>query len=115
MSSYRLSAKSLHAFALLLALALLGAQWAGVQHRIAHADRHQAPSASTAVDLNDTEDDIHHSCVAFDAATLADMAGVVPFAVSILPNRHVIALWVAFASWRAPLVVHFSSRAPPYC
>lgn len=57
--------------------------------------------------------DLHHSCVAYDAAALS--AGVhVDFPpLPLLPPVRLVALWLAFASWDAPLNCHFHSRAPP--
>lgn len=99
-----------------VAMALLFAQWAGLAHSIAHADgRHEHRYfASSSPQLNgDHDDDSHHSCVEFDAATLAASVYTTPFIAPFLPNVHVLALWIAFASWDVPFTCHFSSRAPP--
>ena len=55
----------------------------------------------------------HHSCVEYDAA--AGAAGIHAgfFSPPLIPGAQVLALWQAFASWDAPAVCHFSSRAPP--
>jgi len=89
-------------------------------------DDHDAPAASagtnagTSADATDTTDtggvhahDLHHSCVAYDAAALS--AGVhFDFPpLPLLPPVRLLALWLAFASWDAPLNCHFHSRAPP--
>ncbi|BEV13379.1 hypothetical protein HBDW_01670 [Herbaspirillum sp. DW155] len=56
---------------------------------------------------------LHHSCLAYDAAALsAGMHFDFPALPLLAPDR-VLALWLAFASWDAPLNCHFSSRAPP--
>lgn len=125
----------------LLAMSLLFAQMLGFVHGIAHAgwapgtvhslisnalfdedDDHDGPAASAAAsaDATDTTDtggvhahDLHHSCVAYDAAALS--AGVhFDFSpLPLLPPVRLLALWLAFASWDAPLNCHFHSRAPP--
>lgn len=126
----------------LLAMSLLFAQMLGFVHGIAHAgwapgtvhslisnalfdedDDHDAPaaaagaSADASADATDTAGvqahDLHHSCVAYDAAALS--AGVhFDFPpLPLLPPVRLLALWLAFASWDAPLNCHFLSRAPP--
>ncbi|ASU41606.1 hypothetical protein hmeg3_22550 [Herbaspirillum sp. meg3] len=55
----------------------------------------------------------HHSCVEYDAASGASGIHVHFFSPPLVPGVQVLALWQAFASWDAPLVCHFSSRAPP--
>jgi hypothetical protein len=104
------------AFSALLTVALLFAQWTGLGHRIIHGGLQgtqlsSLPAASLTMQWDDIKS--HHSCVAFDAATLADGANSASFVAALLPNLGVIVLWVAFASWYAPLICHFSSRAPP--
>ncbi|MFJ3059006.1 hypothetical protein [Herbaspirillum sp. NPDC087042] len=122
----------------LLVMSLLFAQMLGFVHGIAHAgwapgtvhslisdalfdedDDHDAPAATagTSVDATATggvhAHDLHHSCVAYDAAALS--AGVhFDFPpLPLLPPVRLLALWLAFASWDAPLNCHFHSRAPP--
>ncbi len=122
----------------LLVMSLLFAQMLGFVHGIAHAgwapgtvhslisnalfdedDDHDAPAATagSSVDGADTSGvhahDLHHSCVAYDAAALS--AGVhFDFPpLPLLPPVRLLALWLAFASWDAPLNCHFHSRAPP--
>ena len=103
---------------LLLVAALLLAQWVGLHHRIVHAGGIHGPHASLQehqpAPQNNGIDDRDHSCAAFDAATLADSVSTVPFLTLLLPSTHAMALWLAFASWDAPLLCHFSSRAPPH-
>jgi hypothetical protein len=95
--------------ALLLAAVLLFAQWSGLAHRIGHA-----PLAGMHMQAGETDhDDTGHSCVAFDAAAVADSIHLPPFAAPLLTSARVLALWAAFHSWDAPLVRHFSPRAPP--
>jgi len=97
----------------LLVLALLCAQWAGLHHRIEHAGlQHQS-----ALQTHDAEDDhqqeLKHSCILFDGISLADSSPMPPVALPLMPGTRILALWRAFASWDAPLLCHFSSRAPP--
>lgn len=118
----------------LLAVSLLFAQMLGFVHGIAHAgwqpgavhslldeslfdygDDHLEAVADGKDDGQPGQHvhDLHHSCAAYDAATLS--AGVhFDFPpLPLLPPVRVLALWQAFASWDAPLNCHFSSRAPP--
>lgn len=108
----------------LLVLALLFAQWSGYNHRILHepglassgvpALTYFVNSASGDYDGNGASNNaLHHSCLAFDAAALAVTIYSTPFVAPKLPNVHVLALWVAFASWYQPFTGHFLSRAPP--
>jgi hypothetical protein len=99
------------AFALLLVAALLFAHWAGLMHRIEHAHLWQGFVQAAADD--DEKADAKHSCIAFDAAAVADTIHLPPFVAPLLASPRVLALWVAFSSWKAPLALHFSSRAPP--
>ena len=103
--------------AIFLIVALLAAQWMGVVHRIVHAkgwSTSQSINNSSAPSYTVTwGDQVNHSCAAFDAAAVGSALTVPCLAVAIVPNTHVLALWVAFASWQAPHISHFSSRAPP--
>lgn len=95
--------------ALLLAVAVLFAQWLGMHHRIEHADRVHVEQVGTATHDGDTD----HSCQLYDAASLADMAPFFPCIAPLLASVRVLALWSAFRSWHAPLTLHFQSRGPP--
>jgi hypothetical protein len=101
--------------ALLLALAMLCAQWAGLAHRVAHAHLlGQMTFASvSAPQCDDATHDPHHSCSLFDAATLASGVHTAAFEFAPTLNVQTLALWTAFLSWQAPFSRHFSSRAPP--
>ena len=107
--------------------ALLCAQWVGMVHRVVHeggslsaveaiseqefkAEKAGTEKSSINALWNDT---VHHSCAAFDAAALGATVNGTLFVMPILPNLHVLALWIAFCSWNAPFTCHFSSRAPP--
>jgi hypothetical protein len=122
--------------ALALAAMLLFSQWLGLLHGIVHAgwpEQAQASPAATFsaalfnyVDVSADKapnpadgkhhaahEKTHHSCVEYDAA--AGAAGIHAgfFSPPLIPGAQVLALWQAFASWDAPAVCHFSSRAPP--
>lgn len=93
----------------MLMAVLLFAQWIGLAHRIDHG-----PLASLHMDASDgQEPEAEHSCLAFDAATVADAIGLPPFATPPIASAKLFALWVAFASWDPPFSPCFSSRAPP--
>lgn len=101
---------------LLLAVALLFAQWAGLQHRVSHARLQAhgqiAKHISYRVPVDD-DSNTSHSCAAFDAATIGDSVHLVPFVAPLLANGRWLALWAAFISWDASFFSNFSSRAPP--
>lgn len=120
------------AFIAVLAMSLLFAQMLGFVHGIAHAgwsgnavhslidealfdygEDHAQAAADGKQAAGEHAHAEHHSCAAYDAATLS--AGVhFDFPpLPLLPPVRVLALWQAFASWDAPLNCHFSSRAPP--
>ncbi|MFJ3047440.1 hypothetical protein ACIPEN_16560 [Herbaspirillum chlorophenolicum] len=122
------------AFIALLVMSLLFAQGMGFLHGIAHAgwqsgtvhslineawfdegdDRHQLSSAASGDKHPVAHDgDLHHSCAAYDAATLSAVMHFDFPLPPLLPPARMLALWQAFASWDAPFVCHFSSRAPP--
>lgn len=105
-------------------LALLFAQWLGLAHRIDHAGLAQPAQAAQSVRLaqagqsalqtnTDYDKSLDHSCALFDASALAAALNSPPVSLAIVPGAQVLALWVAFASWDAPFLRYFSSRAPP--
>jgi len=104
--------------ALLLVLALLFAQWLGLAHRIEHAGL-ALPVQQTAANLSSLQTDasydksLNHSCALLDAAALAAVLNSPCLNLAILPGAQVLAPWLAFASWDAPFLRHFSARAPP--
>lgn len=106
--------------ALLLVVALLFAQCLGLAHRIEHAmpalATQQAPGdLSFALQSDDAGFDksLEHNCALFDGAALASALPSPVASLAVLPGAQVLALWTAFASWDAPVLLHFSSRAPP--
>jgi hypothetical protein len=104
-----------HAILLLMALALLFAQRAGLNHGIAHPLKQQSQAVGACAEGTACGDREHttHSCAAFDAATVADAIHVGPSSTPAADSPQMLALWVAFTSWDAPVVPSFSPRAPP--
>ena len=121
---------------LALAAMLLFSQWLGLLHGIVHAgwpEQAQAASAGSfyAALFNDVDvsgdqaatpadgkhhaphEKPHHSCAEYDAAAGAAGIHAGVFSLPLIPGAQVLALWQAFASWDAPAVCHFASRAPP--
>jgi hypothetical protein len=98
-----------------LTFALVFAYWQGLAHRIAHASQfYAAPVDVVGQEIAGSHQKaIHHSCLAFDAATVSPTVCSPHHSAAILPGTDVLALLVAFASWVAPFEPHFSSRAPP--
>jgi hypothetical protein len=101
----------------LLVLAMLLAQSIGLVHRIIHADRQAAAGivlSSVAADSSGALGDRHHhSCAAFDAATLADSLPTPARCTQFTNSDAAPTLPPAFRSWDAPFIRFFSSRAPP--
>lgn len=117
----------------LLVMSLLFAQALGLVHAIAHANWQgsgvhslvdealfdEARPAATAHGVDGGEHASahdgahHHSCEAYDGATLAAMMHFDFPSLPLLPPMRVLALWQAFASWDAPVNCPFLSRAPP--
>lgn len=99
----------------LVVMAMLCAQWVGLAHSIAHGGLQQAsPYFSAHVTTPETGGKYAtHSCVLFDAAAIGAALDTPPVSLALLPGLPVLALWLAFASWNAPFLRHFSSRAPP--
>lgn len=104
------------AMGVLLALSLLASQVLGVIHRIDHAGIVPGVSWSGATLQVDGHEDSHgsgHSCVLFDAASLADTFDVPPPAHS-MPTAAGIATGLPdFASQPRRTACPFFSRAPP--
>lgn len=98
-----------------LTLAMVFAHWQGLSHRIAHAAQFPNAAASLAASTpgNTHQKALPHSCLAYDAATVAPALHSPACAPGILPGGQVLAQWAAFDSWDAPFAPYFSSRAPP--
>lgn len=103
----------------MLVVVVLFAQWMGLRHRIEHAEPISAQHLVLAADQSSSDtsteysSDTLHSCALFDGMTLADGAPALPFLPLLQTSVQVLALWAAYASWDAPVLLHFSSRAPP--
>lgn len=99
----------------LLTLAMVFAHWQGLSHRIAHASQYSGAANSLAdgTPAGSDQKAQQHSCLAYDAATVAPALHTPPCIAGILPGGRVLALWAAFDSWDAPFTPYFSSRAPP--
>jgi hypothetical protein len=111
-------------FAGVLLAMLLFSQWLGMQHRIAHAGWFDGrPPAMQSTDLPDPNDigsdgeerKLHapHSCSLVDGTALADTVASFVFLPLSADCAKVLALWLAYQSWDAPLISFFLSRAPP--
>ncbi|HEV2611168.1 MAG TPA: hypothetical protein VGU61_12935 [Noviherbaspirillum sp.] len=103
-------------FAILMAAALVFAQWLGLQHRIVHAGLQHSLAATLSDESAPDQShapDASHSCAVFDAAAMADTMHVPPYIAPLMTSNEVLARWAAFRCWDAPLALHFSSRAPP--
>jgi len=98
-----------------ITLSLLFAQFAGQSHRIKHTQWYGGTSLQQHAQPQYADyDNKNHSCLAFDAATLADTCDAVPPMALLLEGTHLLAQWIAFISWDAPVTRHFQSRAPPF-
>jgi hypothetical protein len=105
-----------HVFAILFAFAMLSMQWAGLHHKIAHADRLQAQSytvASVSADDVDQDKELFHSCLLFDAVTLSAALQNALIDLSISAVSQAIRE-TPLLSWQAPFNSYFLSRAPPF-
>ncbi len=105
--------------AALVALVLF-AQWMGLRHRIEHADliggHHvvlQAGDQSVSGQSVEYAGDKSHSCKLFDGATLGDCTPLLHFPVGLQTGTQILTPCTSRISWDAPLLCHFSSRAPP--
>ena len=98
----------------LLAIALAGAQIAGVAHRIAHAPGLGGPASwQTLLQEQDGGRTPAHDCAAYDAAILGDgppLAQSAPASAPRVQHLHAAAFSAVFDS--SPLLP-FQSRAPP--
>jgi hypothetical protein len=102
------------AVTLLLVTALLLAQWSGLAHRVKHAPQSVTQSATPPSEGKEAPDgSLRHSCVAFDAATVADLLVIASPAVRAFAAVESWRRLATFISREPPLLCHFSSRAPP--
>lgn len=100
----------------ILTMAMVFAHWQGLSHRISHASQHPNAGSSMAAitPAGAHQKALPHSCLAYDAATVAPALHTPTCVAGILPGGQVLALWAAFDSWDAPFHPYFSSRAPPF-
>jgi hypothetical protein len=124
MSNHLFHNRRLKAIVLLgtMLLVLLSAQWLGFAHRMSHISTVSGEVMSLASDgknylgiqkLESSTESSLHSCILFDAASIADglqhtLALVVPTMSVALPIEQ-----VRIIPWFASLRVYFFSRAPP--
>ncbi|MDQ9169082.1 hypothetical protein Q8A64_01525 [Oxalobacteraceae bacterium R-40] len=102
--------------ALLLACSLLIAQWAGLQHRVAHAQLQSTSIVTAEVDRSaDDAPDNHlfHSCVLLDASAMGASLPTGKFVPLVLSNTSLPITVLPLVSWQALFTRQFSSRAPP--
>lgn len=100
----------------LLTLAMVFAHWQGLSHRIAHRSPASLAAASLAQDTaaGAHQKALQHSCLAYDAATVAPALDTPGCGAGIVPGGRVPALLSAFDSWDAIRTPLFRSRAPPF-
>lgn len=100
----------------ILTMSMIFAHWQGLSHRISHASQYPNSASSMAASIPDGSHQkaLQHSCLAYDAATVAPALHTPTCIAGILPGIQVLALWSAFDSWDAPFTPYFSSRAPPF-
>ena len=121
--SHNLASSRSTGLALLFILALLVTQWIGLMHRVAHAGLFSDVSTLTLKNITEKvvkenkvqnkNENLSHSCVAFDAATLGYAVVTSPIAMLVMAAQYETTQRIAFLSWSAPFFPCFSSRAPP--
>jgi len=99
----------------LLSVALVGAQIAGLAHRVVHAGPDGQSSISQAVPPQDADGNwFAHNCAAYDAATLVNGPPLLQAAWSAAPPpRLVLATFVVTVADGSPNLP-FHPRAPPH-
>lgn len=125
MSDLSFNNRRLKAIVLLwtMLVVLLSAQWLGYAHRMSHITTIAGEVMTLASDgenylgiqkLSNANESSIHSCILFDAATIADglqhnFVLLVPAVFTALPS-----VQVSILPWFASLSVYFLSRAPPF-
>lgn len=125
MSNLSFNNRRLKAIVLLwtMLVVLLSAQWLGFAHRMSHITTIAGEVMTLASDgenylgiqkLSNANESSIHSCILFDAASIADglqhsIALVVPAVFTDLPS-----VQVSILPWFASFSVYFLSRAPPF-
>lgn len=108
---------------MLLVVALLFTQWAGLVHSVVHAGWQDSyVSASKSADFyadsiknkqGGDSSTAFHSCTLFDALTLAATVHTPFYLPLLLPTERMAQLWVSYISRVVRFIPHFCSRAPP--
>ncbi|WP_395007953.1 hypothetical protein [Undibacterium sp.] len=104
-------------------LVLLSAQWLGFSHRMSHISTVTGEVMTLASDgenylgvqkLSSSTESSIHSCILFDAASIAD--GVQHVLISLVPGvfAEIPSVQISILPWFASLSVYFLSRAPPF-
>lgn len=105
--------------AVLLAAALLFAQWVGMLHRLDHAGGQAGGHSERQAQQTRAEagypggSSAAHSCVVFDGVCLADLLPTALVDVAPVRLSHVQPILGDFASWSGRFSGHFQPRAPP--
>jgi hypothetical protein len=99
--------------ALLLALAMLFAQFAGQLHRIEHANWNGAGTPQWSQSEQESDALKSHSCLVFDAITLADLLSTGLVLAVALAGRHVLNQRLFRSVHLGAFTALFLSRAPP--
>jgi hypothetical protein len=103
--------------ALLLTCSLLVAQWAGLQHRVAHASLPSAIPAYAAADSSmqeNSDNHLFHSCILLDANAVGACLAGADYMPALQNNLSLPILILPLVSWQALFTRQFSSRAPPF-
>ncbi|MGV3740748.1 MAG: hypothetical protein ACO1NO_00375 [Burkholderiaceae bacterium] len=106
-----------HLLALLLTCSLLVAQWAGLQHRVAHAwlpSALPAHAISATSNQENTDHHLFHSCILLDANAVGACLAGADHTPSLQSNLPLPVLILPLVSWQALFTRQFSSRAPPF-
>lgn len=98
----------------MLIIALMFTQFAGQKHRIDHTRWLEDSSAQVRLAAATPSTlDINHSCIFYDAATMADGVASLPYAAPLLNGTALTQATALSASWSAAAVRYFCARAPP--
>ena len=104
--------------ALLLVCSLVLAQWAGLQHRVAHAwlqpSNLEQIDSGWSVQDDAPDKDFFHSCDLLDANTVGACIASADYAAPLLNNLSLSISVLPLVSWQALFTRQFSSRAPPF-
>ncbi|MDF3035265.1 MAG: hypothetical protein K0S28_539 [Paucimonas sp.] len=99
--------------ALLLALATLFAQFAGQLHRIEHANWNGTGTLQWSQDEQESDALKSHSCLVFDAITLADLLATGIILAAALAGRQAVNQRLFRSVHIGVFTALFLSRAPP--